>query len=75
MLLSEAAIALFREHIAREGRLPVDDTARHIYRERVEAGLMSAGSTFRDGPESVYVLTQEGYRRKIELLRCVKEAI
>ena len=31
------------------------------------------GRTFRDGEESIYVLTREGFERKAELCRCAKE--
>jgi hypothetical protein len=35
---------------------------------------MRAGSTFRDGEESIYRLTPEGFERKAELLGCAKES-
>ena len=72
--LSDAALALFRLHVERQGQIVVDDSTREPYRELARAGLMMAGSTFRDGPESVYVLTQEGFERKAELLACAKES-
>jgi hypothetical protein len=73
--LSDAALALFRLHLERHGRVEVDDTTRETYRELARAGLMQAGSTFRDGEESVYVLTREGFERKAELPACAKEAV
>jgi hypothetical protein len=72
--LSEAALALFRRHVERRGQLDVDDSTREPYRELARAGLMRAGSTFRDGPESIYRLTQEGFERKAELLSSDKES-
>lgn len=72
--LSEAAIALFRLHVERQGRISVDDSTRGPYRELAGHGLMRAGSTFRDGPESVYVLTREGFERKAELMACNRES-
>jgi hypothetical protein len=72
--LSHAALALFRLHLERYGQVGVDDTTRETYRELARAGLMQAGSTFRDGEESVYVLTREGFERKAELLAFAKEA-
>jgi hypothetical protein len=58
--LSEDAKALFRLHVELMGRIAVDDATRELAR----AGLMMAGSTFRDGPESTYVLTQAGFDLK-----------
>ena len=66
--LSPAALALFRLHVERQGQVDVDDTTREAYRELARAGLMRAGSTFRDGEESTYVLTREGFDRKADLL-------
>jgi hypothetical protein len=66
--LSEAAVSLFRLHIERNGHIAVDNSTREPYRELARAGLMIAGSTFRDGEESIYCLTKAGYDRKIELL-------
>jgi hypothetical protein len=62
--LSEAALALFRLHVERKGQIPVNDTTREPYRELARHGLMMAGSTFRDGPESTYVLTKAGFDLK-----------
>lgn len=59
--LSEAALSLFRLHVERKGQIVVDDSTREPYRELARAGLMIAGSTFRDGPESIYRLTKAGF--------------
>jgi hypothetical protein len=72
--LSGAALALFRRHVERRGQLDVDDSTREPYRELARAGLMRAGSTFRDGPESIFRLTQEGLERKAELLSRARES-
>ncbi|WP_435020400.1 hypothetical protein TA3x_001808 [Tundrisphaera sp. TA3] len=72
--LSVEAIGLFRLHVERQGNLPVDDSTRGPYRELARAGLMLAGSTFRDGEESVYVLTREGFERKAEILDGARES-
>ena len=74
-MLSKEALTLFGQHIERRGDIMVDDSNRETYRELARAGLMQAGSTFRDGEESVYVLTREGFERKAELLACAKEAV
>ncbi len=66
--LSEPALALFRRHVERQGQVEVNDRTRESYRELARYGLMRAGSTFRDGPESIYRLTKEGFERKAELL-------
>jgi hypothetical protein len=71
--LSDAALALFRLHIERQGRIPVDDSTREPYRELARHGSMMAGSTFRDGEESVYVLTREGFERKAEIVGCTEK--
>ena len=62
--LSEDALALFRLHVERWGQIAVDDSTREPYRELARAGLMMAGSTFRDGEESIYRLTQAGFEMK-----------
>ena len=66
--LSEPALALFRLHVEQQGHLPVNNSTRDAYRELVRAGLMIPGNTSRDGPESIYRLTKEGFERKAELL-------
>jgi hypothetical protein len=62
--LSEAALALFRLHVERKGQIEVNDQTREPYRELARHGLMMAGSTFRDGEESIYRLTQAGFELK-----------
>lgn len=74
-MLSEAALALFRLHIARHGQVEVDDITRPIYRELAAAGLMRAGHSFTGGDESIYRVTKLGFERKSELLSGVKEAV
>jgi hypothetical protein len=74
-MLSDAALDLFRLHVARQGDVRVDDTTRGIYRELASAGLMVAVSTYAGGPESAYRLTREGFERKAELLACAREAV
>jgi hypothetical protein len=71
--LSGAALALFRLHVERKGKIPLDDSTRETYRELAAAGLMRAGSTFRDGEESIYRLTQKGFERKADLLGCAEK--
>jgi hypothetical protein len=66
--LSDAALALFRLHVERHGNIVVDDSNREIYRELERAGLMACGHSFRDGRDSIYGLTKEGFERKAELL-------
>jgi|GEM_PF-6300555 len=66
--LSQAALVLFRRHIDRQGQIPVDDSTREPYRELARHGLMRAGSTFRDGEESIYRLTEMGFKCKAKLL-------
>lgn len=72
--LSPAALSLFRLHVERRGQIPVDDATRPLYRELAGHGLMRAGSTFRDGAESIYRLTEMGFVRKGEILGCAKES-
>lgn len=72
--LSPAAVSLFRLHVERHGQIAVDDSTREPYRELALAGLMRAGSTFRDGPESIYRLTPEGFERRAEFCGCAKES-
>ncbi len=73
--LSEAALSVFRLHVERHGHLEVDDATRPLYRELASHGIMRAGSTFRDGPESISKLTKEGFDRKAELMACAKKAV
>ncbi len=74
LTLSESALALLRLHVERKGKIPVDDATRKPYRELARAGLMMAGHSFVGGDESIYVLTEEGFERKAELLACAKES-
>ena len=72
--LSDAALALFRQHIERRGDIIVDDDNREPYRELEGAGLMVKGNSFRYGPGSIYSVSKLGFERKAELLGCVKES-
>ena len=45
-VLSDAALALFRLHVARGGHIPITDENRDSYDELVKAGLMASGHTF-----------------------------
>jgi hypothetical protein len=65
--LSDAALALFRLHLERREKIDVEAN-REIYRELERAGLMACGHSFRDGRDSIYRLTKEGFERKAELL-------
>jgi hypothetical protein len=72
--LSRTAVARLRGYLA--GDRKVTDANRAAYRELAAAGLMAAAHTFRDGDESKYDLTKEGFERKAELMALVglKEA-
>ena len=72
--LSSAALALFRLHVERRRTIDLD-VNRETYRELERAGLMACGHSFRDGRDSIYRLTKEGFERKAELLACTKEAV
>lgn len=72
--LSRDALALFRLHIERQGDITVDDSNREMYRELARVGLMACGHSFRDGRDSIYRVTKEGFERKAELLDCAKES-
>ena len=67
-MLSSEALILFRQHIERRGDIDVDDSNREAYRELERAGLMACGHSFRDGPNSIYRVTELGFERKAELL-------
>jgi hypothetical protein len=67
MGLSNAAISLFRLHVERHGDLDAE-SHRAAYQELERAGLMAVGHSFRDGRNSIYRLTKEGFERKAELL-------
>jgi hypothetical protein len=71
--LSESALALFRLHVERRGQVDVEPN-RETYRELERAGLMACRHTFRDGRDSLYRLTKEGFEKKAELLSHAKEA-
>jgi hypothetical protein len=68
MTLSDAALALLKLHLERNGDIRVDDSNREPYRELARAGLMLAGHSFRDGREAFYVFTKEGWARRREWL-------
>jgi DNA-binding MarR family transcriptional regulator len=67
MALSNAALALFRLHIERHGDLDAE-ASRAAYQELERAGLVAVGHSFRDGRNSIYRLTKEGFERKAEIL-------
>ncbi len=67
--LSDAALALLRLHLERNGDIRVDDSNRELYRGLAQAGLMLAGHSFRDGREAFYVFTKEGWARRREWLK------
>jgi hypothetical protein len=71
--LSDAALALFRLHLERREEIDVDAN-RETYRELERAGLMAVGHSFRNGRDSIYRLTKEGFERKAELLTMTREA-
>jgi hypothetical protein len=66
--LSDAALALFRLHVERHGRVEVNDATRPLYRELAAAGVMRAVNTFAGGTESAYRVTKAGFDRKADLL-------
>jgi hypothetical protein len=74
LTLSEAALSLFRLHVARHGQIDVDDSTRPLYRELAAYGLMRAVNTYAGGRESAYRVTKEGFERKTELLGRAKES-
>lgn len=65
--LSDAALALFRLHLERRGRIPVDDTTRPLYHELEAAGLMLLSRPFT-GPR-VYRMTKLGWKMMDVLAR------
>lgn len=71
-MLSDAAVALFRLHSERMGKIDVDDGNREAYRELERAGLMLLGRPFTGAPR--YHLTRAGYELKLELLAFAKES-
>ncbi len=71
--LSESALALFRLHVEREGRIDLDDATRKPYRELEAAGLVLLGRPFTGEPR--YHLTRLGFERKAALLDRTKAAV
>jgi hypothetical protein len=71
--LSESALALFRLHVERQGRIDVDDANREAYRELERAGLVMNCRPFTGN--QLYSLTREGFERKLEQIGCAKEAV
>ena len=69
--LSEAAVALFRLHVERNGSIEVDDSNREPYREMERAGLVLPGRPFTGEPR--YHLTRQGFEMRIKLFGCAKE--
>jgi DNA-binding MarR family transcriptional regulator len=65
--LSKEALSLFRLHLERHGDLDAEAN-RAAYQELERAGLMAVGHSFRDGRNSIYRLTKEGFERKAEIL-------
>ena len=63
--LSGSALALFRLHVERQGKVGVDDDNRESYRELERAGLVLLSRPFT-GPRT-YVLTKIGWKM-IEVL-------
>lgn len=70
-MLSDSALALFRLHVARQGKVDVDDSNRNAYRELERAGLVLNCRPFAGN--QLYSLTREGFERKAELLACAKQ--
>jgi hypothetical protein len=66
LTLSEAAVALFRLHVERQGRIDVDDSNRDAYRELELAGLVINSRPFVGS--QLYSLTRAGYDLKLEML-------
>ena len=71
--LSESALALFRLHVERMGKIDVTDSNRAAYRELEAAGLVMNSRPFVG--DQLYALTRAGYERKLELLACAKDAV
>jgi hypothetical protein len=71
--LSEAALALFRLHVERKGRIDVDDSNREAYRELELAGLVMNSHPFAGN--QLYSLTREVFERKAELTAYAKAAV
>lgn len=69
--LSEAAVALFRLHVERMGRIDVDDPNREPYRELERAGLVMDSRPFVGN--QIYSLTRAGFDLRVELFGCPNE--
>jgi hypothetical protein len=65
--LTDEAIDLLRRHLA--GDTEVTDENRVVYRELAMVGIMAACHTFAKGDESMYRLTEYGWKRREELIR------
>jgi hypothetical protein len=66
LTLSEAALALFRLHVERCGRVDVDDSNRDAYGELERAGLVMNCRPFVGN--QLYSLTRVGFELKQEML-------
>jgi len=66
MTLSDSALALFRLHVDRQGRVDVDDSNRDAYRELELAGLVMNSRPFVGN--QLYSLTRAGFEFKLEML-------
>jgi len=66
-VLSEAALALLRLHVERDG-IRVDDSNREAHRELAGAGIMDPVSSFVAGPEAFYRFTELGWAHRDEWL-------
>jgi len=60
--LSESALALFRLHVERMGKIDVDDTNHEAYRELERVGLVINSRPFVGN--QLYTLTRAGYDLK-----------
>ena len=59
--LSEAAVALLRQHAEHDG-VPLTDENREAHRELAAAGLLVVGHDFLAGREAFYRLTKIGWK-------------
>ncbi len=66
--MSDAALAVFRQFIERDGDFPIDDSNREAYRELAKEGLMIPGHSFKSG-WSFFALTDAGKRFAVVLER------
>jgi hypothetical protein len=65
MELSTGALALFRLHVERMGKIEVDDANREAYRELEAAGLVMNSRPFVGN--QLYSLTLAGYELRAEV--------